>query len=145
MTNGTDDLKLCKQLCFPLYEAAKEAVKQYHPLLKQLDLTYTQYITMLVLWEKKEITVKDLGERLYLDSGTLTPLLKKLEGKGYQNRSRHAEDERIVMVTVTPEGQALKRQCATLPEKMGACMKLTDDEAKELYRLLYKLLNTLKG
>ena len=83
MTNGTDDLKLCKQLCFPLYAAAKEAVKQYHPLLKQLDLTYTQYITMLVLWEKKEITVKDLGERLYLDSGTLTPLLKKLEGKGY--------------------------------------------------------------
>ena len=100
-----DALKLEKQLCFPLYAVSKEIVKKYKPYLDELDLTYTQYITMMVMWEHKEMNVKELGEHLYLDSGTLTPVLKKLEQKGWVKRNRAKEDERVLIVTLTAEGE----------------------------------------
>ena len=103
-----DALKLEKQLCFPLYAVSKEIVKKYKPFLDELDLTYTQYITMMVMWEHKEMNVKELGEHLYLDSGTLTPVLKKLEQKGWVKRNRAKEDERVLIVTLTTEGEKLK-------------------------------------
>ena len=103
MEKNFDPLKLENQLCFPLYACAKEIVKAYKPYLDELDLTYTQYITMMVMWEHRELRVKDVGERLYLDSSTLTPLLKRLEEKGYISRRRSTEDERDLIVTVTDE------------------------------------------
>ena len=112
----------------------------YKPFLDEIDLTYTQYITMLALWEHESINVKDLGELLYLDSGTLTPVLKKLEQKNYIQRKRWLKDERVLMVTVTEEGQKLKEQATCVPEKMGQCMKLDEDEAKTLYKLLHKMM-----
>ena len=136
-------LKLENQLCFPLYACAKEVVRRYKPFLDELDLTYTQYITMMVLWEKKQINVKELGECLYLDSGTLTPLLKKLEAKGYVVRERSKEDERNLLVTITPEGERLKERAVTVPGKMIQCVSLNNDEAVTLYKLLYKLLNNM--
>ena len=136
-------LKLENQLCFPLYACSKEVVKRYKPHLDKLDLTYTQYITMMVLWENKQMNVKELGERLYLDSGTLTPLLKKLEKKGYVRRERSEEDERNLIVTITEQGEALKEKAAQVPVKMGQCVNLSSEEAKTLYQLLYKLLGQL--
>ena len=109
-----DRLKLENQLCFPLYVASKEVIKRYRPFLDKIDLTYTQYIAMMVLWEKETINVKDLGKRLFLDSGTLTPLLKSLETKGLVNRKRSKEDERILVVTITEKGKALKEEAARL-------------------------------
>ena len=138
-----DALKLENQLCFPLYACAKEIVRRYTPYLEALDLTYTQYILMLVLWEKKAQTVKELGQTLYLDSGTLTPVLKKLEGKGYLTRSRSARDERSLIVTVTEKGEALRERAVEVPRKMGECLALTSEEAGLMYGLLYKILGTL--
>ena len=109
---GYEQLKLENQLCFPLYAAAKEVVRKYKPVLDKLDLTYTQYITMMVLWEKEELNVKELGSLFYLDSGTLTPLLKKLEAKGYITRTRCKEDERNLIIQITEKGDALKEQAA---------------------------------
>ncbi len=137
-----DPLRLENQLCFPLYAVSKEIVKRYKPCLDELDITYTQYITMMVLWEQKQANVKELGQRLYLDSGTLTPVLKKLEQKGYVERSRGAEDERVLMVRLTSKGEALKDKAVKIPEYMGACINLEKQEAKELYEVLYKILNT---
>jgi len=136
-------LKLENQLCFPLYAASKEIVRKYKPLLEELDLTYTQYITMMVMWEQKEINVKTLGEYLYLDSGTLTPVLKKLEVKGYITRQRSKEDERNLCVLITKEGETLKNQALKIPQQMGQCINLQPGEAKELYRLLYKVMTQL--
>ena len=136
-------LKLENQLCFPLYAASKEIVRKYKPLLEELDLTYTQYITMMVMWEQKEINVKTLGEYLYLDSGTLTPVLKKLEVKGYITRQRSKEDERNLCVLITNEGEALKDHALKIPQQMGQCINLQPGEAKELYRLLYKVMTQL--
>ncbi len=138
-----DALKIENQLCFPLYAASKEIVRKYKPLLDDLDLTYTQYITMMVMWEQKEMNVKKLGEFLYLDSGTLTPVLKKLESKGYLTRERDKEDERNLCVTITKDGEALRDKAIEIPVKMGQCINLEQAEAKELYRLLYKVLNQL--
>jgi DNA-binding MarR family transcriptional regulator len=138
-----DALKLKNQLCFPLYAAAKDVVSKYTPLLDELGLTYTQYIAMLVLWEQKKCSVKELGEYLYLDSGTLTPLLKRLEGKGLVNRERAVGDERMVFVTLTEDGEELKKQAASIPTRMGECMPLSMEEAKTLYGLLYKMLGTV--
>ena len=135
-----DSLKLENQLCFPLYAAAKEIVRKYKPFLDDLDLTYTQYITMMVMWEERCITVTKLGEKLYLDSGTLTPLLKKLEQKHYISRQRSKEDERTLDVTLTSEGLALREKALCVPEGMGKCVKLTAEEAQCLYGLLNKLL-----
>lgn len=136
-------LKLENQLCFPLYACAKEIVKKYTPFLEELGLTYTQYIAMMVLWEHKTVNVKKLGEFLYLDSGTLTPLLKKLEKQGLLTRERSAADERNLIVTVTEAGEDLKDKAAGIPEKMRQCIQTEPAEAKELYRLLYKLLDKM--
>lgn len=138
-----DGLKLENQLCFPLYACSKEIVRKYKPYLDQLDLTYTQYITMLVLWEKKNLNVKELGNQLYLDSGTLTPVLKKLEAKGYVNRTRSTRDERNLNVSITKKGEELREMALEVPVKLRQCINLSSDEAYELYRLLYKLMDEL--
>lgn len=140
-----DRLRLENQLCFPLYACSREIIKQYKPFLDELDLTYTQYITMMVLWEEREISVKLLGQRLYLDSGTLTPLLKSLEAKDYVTRTRSETDERVVLVRLTEKGLALQERALAVPAGMRACVRLTDDEAATLYKLLYKLLADEKG
>ena len=135
-----DRLRLENQLCFPLYACSREIIKQYKPFLDVLDLTYTQYITMMVLWERTSLTAKELGEALFLDSGTLTPLLKKLEAKGFLTRKRSAEDERSLVVTVTDAGLALRDRAVRIPEAMAACSPLTPEEGEALYRILYRLL-----
>ncbi len=140
MGDKYDCLKISNQLCFPLYACSKEIVKRYKPYLDPIDLTYTQYITMMVVWEEKEITVKALGDKLYLDSGTLTPVLKKLEQKGYVKRSRSKDDERNLIITLTDEGLELKKQACQIPAKMGQCVKLSPEETEQLYSLLYKIL-----
>ncbi len=138
-----DGLKLENQICFPLYACSKEIVRRYKPHLDKLDLTYTQYITMMVLWDKKQLNVKELGEQLFLDSGTLTPVLKKLEGKGYVNRTRSTKDERNLIVSITKKGEELRDRALEVPVKMGECVRLDKEDAAELYRLLYKLLSVL--
>lgn len=135
-----DPLKLENQLCFPLYACAREVVKRYKPFLDEIDLTYTQYITMMVLWEQPEITSKAIGERLHLDSGTLTPVLKKLADKGLVVRSRSEADERNLAVKLTDAGMALRARALNIPAQMGACIRLTPEEAGALYTTLYKLL-----
>ncbi|MBR2445114.1 MAG: MarR family transcriptional regulator [Clostridia bacterium] len=137
-----DALKLENQLCFPLYAAAREVVKRYRPYLDELDLTYTQYITMMVMWEQREITVKALGEKLFLDSGTMTPVLKSLEAKGFVVRKRSTVDERSVSVFLTEQGEALKESAVEVPAKVAGCVKLEADEAIKLYEILYKILKT---
>ncbi|MBE5844833.1 MAG: MarR family transcriptional regulator [Butyrivibrio sp.] len=139
-----DALKLENQLCFPLYACSKEIIRAYKPFLDEIDLTYTQYITMMVLWEKKEMNVKTLGENLYLDSGTLTPVLKKLEAKGLLKRTRSKADERNLLVSITKEGEALKEKAKDVPKKIGNCVKLQADEAKELYRLLHIIIDNVR-
>ena len=136
-------LKLENQLCFPLYVASKEVIRKYRPYLDALDLTYTQYIAMMVLWEEKKINVRDLGSKLYLDSGTLTPLLKSMESKGFIKRSRSKDDERIVLAELTKKGERLKTKAADIPAKVAGCLKLGSKEALELYRLLNKLISEL--
>lgn len=136
-------LKLENQLCFPLYAAAKEVVNSYKPLLDKIGLTYTQYIAMMVLWEYKSIGVKELGKHLYLDSGTLTPLLKRLEGKGLVARQRSSVDERAVNITITEAGEQLKKKAVDIPAQIGSCMPLSMEEAQTLYTLLYKLLGQM--
>ena len=139
-----DCLRLDDQLCFPLYACSKEIVRRYKPFLDPLGLTYTQYLVMMVLWEQSEITVRDLGERLYLDSGTLTPVLKKLESRGYLERKRCDSDERCVILSLTEEGNVLKDRALDVPEKMGRCVPLKPEDAAELYRLLYGVLGALQ-
>ncbi len=140
MAANYETLKIENQLCFPLYACAKEVVKKYRPYLETIDLTYTQYITMMVLWEYREINVKELGERLYLDSGTLTPLLKKLEKKGFVARNRSESDERNLIVTITEQGLKLREKACTIPAAMGKCINLGQEDALTLYHLLYKIL-----
>ena len=135
-------LRLGNQLCFPLYACSKEIVRRYAPLLEPYNLTYTHYIVMMVLWEKKEVTVSDLGKQLYLDSGTLTPVLKKLESHGYVARSRKADDERCVVVSPTQEGWDLQEKLSGVPAEMGSCFCLSPEEAKTLYGLLHKMLGS---
>ncbi|MBQ7603779.1 MAG: MarR family transcriptional regulator [Clostridia bacterium] len=135
-----DSLKLENQLCFPLYAAAREIVKKYSPILKGLDLTYTQYIVMMVLWEEGSVTVTRLGERLFLDSGTLTPLIRILEKKGFVKKQRGKTDERVVKVSITEEGAALREKALKVPAEMASCVVLEPDEAVFLYNVLYKIL-----
>lgn len=139
----TEQLKLSNQLCFPLYACAKEIVRAYTPLLDPLGLTYTQYIAMMVMWEHKSITVKEMGQLLYLDSGTLTPMLKKMEKAGWLKRRRSSEDERLVILSITEAGERLQEQAAEVPLKMQSCVKLSSEDAMQLYRLLHELMNTL--
>ncbi len=141
MTNQNfDNLKLESQLCFPLYAASKEIVKRYRPYLEDLNLTYTQYIAMMALWEHKRLNVKELGEKLYLDSGTLTPVLKSLEAKGYVLRERSTRDERVLNVELTKRGAALREKARRVPDEVFNSIRLSTDESKALYSLLYKLL-----
>ena len=142
--NKNDALKLENQICFPLYVCSKEVIRKYKPHLDKLDLTYTQYIAMMVMWEKKELTVKELGDYIYLDSGTLTPLLKKLEDKGYITRTRSKEDERNLIISITDEGKALKKRAVSIPGKLTSCVDMDPGDAQELYRLLYVLIDKLK-
>ena len=139
-----DCIKLENQLCFPLYACSKAVTKHYKPFLDKLDLTYTQYITMMVLWDKKEANVKDIGAALYLDSGTLTPVIKKLEAKGYIAKKRSKDDERSVIVEITDKGDALKDEAVKIPAMMGGCMQITEKEAEALYKILYKILGNVE-
>ena len=143
MSDKYDVLKLENQLCFPLYVCAKEVVRAYKPYLDELDITYTQYITMMVMWEHKELRVKEIGEHLYLDSGTLTSVLKKLEEKGFVTRKRSEKDERDLIVTITDKGTALKEKAVHVPEKLGACVELDPQKAKALYDTLCEVIGRL--
>ena len=140
MSRKYDCLKLNNQICFPLYACSKEIIRRYKPFLDKVDLTYTQYITMMALWENESMNVRELGSRLFLDSGTLTPLLKKLENKGYIKRSRSKEDERNLIVTLTDKGWELREEMLSIPRSMASCVDLDQQEAADLYRLLYKVL-----
>ncbi len=144
MSNKYDCLKLENQLCFPLYACSKEVVKRYRPYLDAINLTYTQYIAMMVFWEHKIHSVKELGEKLYLDSGTLTPVLKSLEAKGFVKRYRSPADERVLLVELTEEGAALKDKAVEVPALMAGCVKLSADEAAQLHGLLMKILSGLE-
>ena len=137
--------RLDNQLCFPLYAAARKVVNEYNPLLKSYGLTYTQYIVFLALWETEngKAKVGDLGRRLYLDCGTLTPLLKKMEESGWLNRCRCKVDERVVYVSLTEAGWALRDELKDIPEKVGRCVAMKQEDAEELYRLLHCLLETM--
>lgn len=140
-----EDLRLENQICFPLYACAKEVTRRYKPFLDVIDLTYTQYIVMMVMWERKEVNVKELGDYLYLDSGTLTPLLKRLEQKGLLTRERSKEDERSLIVRITEEGEELKKAAKKIPKEMQGCIRLEPEEAKLLYSLLYKVLGGVEA
>ena len=133
-------LKLQNQVCFPLYACSKEVIKQYRPYLDEIGLTYTQYIAMMVFWEEKSCSLKQLGEKLYLDSGTLTPMLKNLESKGYVKRTRSSVDERVLEIKITPLGEQLKEKAKDIPEKMAKWSNLSCGEMKTLYNILNKLL-----
>ncbi|MCG9554670.1 MarR family transcriptional regulator [Vibrio sp. Isolate31] len=143
MSDQDDYLKLDNQVCFALYSASNAMSRAYQPLLKALDLTYLQYIVMMVLWEEKEINVKALGAKTHLDSGTLTPLLKRLEMKGYVLRSRSTEDERVRVITLTPAGVELKEQAQTVPVKMLCISKMSEGELKSLKVQCEQLLGNL--
>ena len=134
-------LKLGNQICFPLYAASREVIKRYRPFLEKLGLTYTQYITMMVIWEKKSINVKELGDILFLDSGTLSPVLKSLETKNYITRKRCCDDERVLIVSITEQGEALRDEALNVPAQIAGCISLTVEEAMTLHGLLYKLLD----
>ena len=138
--NEFDNLKLENQICFPLYAASNKVIRQYKPFLEKLNLTYTQYITMMCLWENNQINVKELGNKLFLDSGTLTPLLKKLEQKGYIKRNRDDGDQRNLIVTITKQGMDLRNQAKDVPTCVAKCVNLSEEEAINLYKILYKIL-----
>ncbi len=138
-----DCLKLENQLCFPLYVAARKVTSKYRLFLKEIDLTYTQYITMMVLWNEGEMNVKELGERLFLDSGTLTPVLKSLEHKGYITRTRSLSDERVLNVALTEEGVALKERATSVPPRMKKCITLSEEEGEQLRRLICRVIGCL--
>ena len=138
-------LQLDSQLCFPLYACARKVIGAYTPLLKPLGLTYTQYIVMLELWEREKEKVGELCHRLYLDCGTITPVLKKMEESGWLTRCRCKEDERVVYVALTEKGRALREEVKDIPMKVGQCVALPQQDAFELYRLLHKLLDSMEG
>ena len=138
-----DCLKLENQLCFPLYAAAKEVTRKYKPFLDKIDLTYTQYIAVMILWDTESINVNELGKRMYLDSCTLTPLLKKLEDKGYITREKSTKDERNLVIKITKKGLDLRKKAVNIPFEMSKCINLDEKEAKELYNILYKILGNV--
>ncbi len=140
-----DALLLDRQLCFPLYACAREVVKRYTPYLEEIGLTYTQYITMLVLWETPCMTSKQIGKRLRLDSGTLTPVLKKLEQRGLILRRRDEADERNLLVELTEDGKNLRERAVEIPQRLGACLNLTPEDAVQLYTLLHRMLDGLEN
>ncbi|MBR3308079.1 MAG: MarR family transcriptional regulator [Lachnospiraceae bacterium] len=144
MAQEYEQLLLKNQLCFPMYACGRKIVAAYTPYLKPLGLTYTQYIVFMVLWEKEKVNVGQLGSILHLDAGTLTPLLKHLEKEGYITRARSKEDERVTIVSITKKGNELKEKCRDIPLKLAAKgSSLSEEEAGELYRLLYKYLEVI--
>lgn len=138
-----ENLKLENQLCFPLYSAARKVISLYTPYLKPLGLTYTQYLVFLVLWEEENITVGELCRKLFLDNGTITPLLKKMESENYILKERSKEDERIVKIKITEKGMRLREQAKEIPEKVGACLPLEQKDIFQLYSLLYQVLHKI--
>ena len=144
MESKYDSLSLKNQLCFPIYLCAKEIINKYTPMLNKINLTYTQYIVMMYLWEVKESNVKEIGNTLLLDSSTLTPLLKKLESKGYITRERSEVDERNLVVKVTNAGLLLRDKALFIPNEMGKCLNLSQEEAETLYKLIYKTLKNVE-
>ena len=144
MEKKYDSLSLKNQLCFPIYLCSKEIIRKYTPLLNKLNLTYTQYIVMMYFWEVKTSNVKDISKALLLDSGTLTPLLKKLEIKGYVTRQRSSKDERNLNVTITSKGLELKDKALNIPKEVAKCVNISKEETKILYSLIYKVLLNIK-
>ncbi len=143
-TKQYDRLKLNNQVCFPLYACSKELVRQYTPYLKELDLTYTQYVVMMVMWEYETVTSRELADYTHLDYGTLTPVLKRLESAGYITRMRMPEDERLLSLTLTDAGRSLKDKAVDIPPCIASRMGLTPDEFKTLYELTYKALGNME-
>ena len=143
MADKYDGLKLENQICFPLYACSREIIKKYKPFLDEIGLTYTQYITMMVMWEHEKISAKEMGKLLYLDSGTLTPVLKKLEKDGYVKRKRNHSDERILEIEITEKGRLLKEDAVGIPEKMSYSIGLNEAKAIKLYTALHKFLDLL--
>ena len=139
-----EQLKLDNQLCFPLYAASRIITRKYKPLLDPLGLTYTQYITMMALWERDSLSVNQLGEILWLDSGTLTPLLKKLESQGLLRRKRSSQDERVLIVEVTDQGWELQKEASEVPFEMAGCLDLSPEEGQILHGLLHKIMDSEK-
>lgn len=142
--SNCDCIKLENQICFALYAASREVIKLYKPILDKHNLTYTQYVAMLVLWEKEQMTVKEIGQRLHLDSGTLTPLLKKLEQRGLITRHRDVNDDRVVIVNLTEEGINLKSEILDVPGEVFCKMNISNNQAEELMHNLENLLQCLK-
>lgn len=142
--NPIESMKLDNQICFAIYASSREITKLYRPLLQEIGLTYTQYVTMLALWEKDNVTVSELGNRLYLDSGTLTPLLKKLEAAGLVQRTRDKNDERSVLVTVTAEGEALREKAVDIPNQLVCKLDATPEEGIALLSQMHELLSRMK-
>ncbi len=139
----TSTLALDKQVCFPLYSAANAVIRAYRPFLKEIDLTYSQYLVMMVLWQTNGINVKELSEKLYLDSGTLTPLLKRLESKGLVNRKRGIDDERVRMLYLTEQGHDLKEKALSIPDGMFCKLGLPLEDLVQLKSLCEKVLGQL--
>jgi DNA-binding MarR family transcriptional regulator len=142
MTQDSGDTALIfdNQICFPLYSAANAMVRVYRPLLKELDITYLQYMVLMLLWEKNALNVKELGQQMRLDSGTLTPLLKRLEQKGLVTRSRSKTDERVRVIAITKEGMVLKKKAKDIPEKLACKVGLSKPRIKEFNRMCLELL-----
>ena len=141
MAQNYEQLRLENQLCFPLYACARKIVNAYTPYLKPIGLTYTQYIVFMVLWEKEEVSVGELGKTLHLDAGTLMPLLKKLEKDGYLTRRRSDEDERITCIRITDKGEALKEECKDIPFKVSSSLgNISEQDVKDLYRILNDII-----
>ena len=139
-----ESLRLCNQVCFPLYACSKELVRQYGPYLKELGLTYTQYLVMMVLWEKQTVSSRELAECVRLDYGTLTPVLKRLEQAGYLQRTRAPEDERLLTLELTKQGKDLRDKAVSIPPAVAKCMGLTAEEFQALYMLTYKALRHME-
>ena len=144
MKSKYDSLVLKNQLCFPIYLCSKEIIKRYTPILKKIDLTYTQYIVMMYFWEKEKSNVKDIGKALLLDSSTLTPLLKKLEKKGYITRLRSTIDERALDIAITKKGIAIREKALSIPKEISKCVDLSKEESEILYKLIYKVLKNIE-
>lgn len=141
-TSSLDEaLKLGSQLCFPLYAASRKIINAYTPILKPLGITYTQFIVFMVLWENDNLAVGEIGARLHLDNGTLTPLLKKMEKEGYISRKRSPQDERTVIISLTKDGLKMKDKARDIPKKIKSCVNLSSEDASELYRILYQLID----
>ncbi len=136
--------KLENQICFPLYAASRLIIKKYNPLLESFNITYTQYLVLMVLWENNGISVSELGEKLYLDSGTLTPVLKKMESSELLKRERSNKDERSVIVTLTPQGKTLKKRLKDIPNKMGVCINAPNEDIIKLRTMLQNFIKNME-